>query len=71
MEVGRTDGWTCVLRLLAEMERVEDVETRVSLWRAARRYAAKNRAERAAGEIGRPPLALDHPGVGLVGGERE
>jgi putative hemolysin len=54
MEDGR-DARICRDRLLAELERTDDVQIRQSLWRAAKRYAARARDE--AAEVQRFALA--------------
>lgn len=43
-----SSGWICARRLLAEMGRTQDEDTRRSLWRAACKYARKD-LERTAG----------------------
>lgn len=44
-----SDGWIAARRCVEAMVEVQDVETRRSLWRAAVRYAQKDRTD-AAGE---------------------
>lgn len=46
MEVRELSGWQCAARCLDAMGDATDFETRRSLWRAASRYAAKDRTDR-------------------------
>jgi hypothetical protein len=58
----RDDGLSQAARCLAAMDG-QDEETRFSLWRAAAKYAARDRTSRTGGlEISRPALAR-MPGV--------
>lgn len=58
MEAERTDtdsGVVCALRCVDAIGSTDDFETRLALWKAAKRYAARDRVERTAGlEIHRP-----------------
>jgi len=45
MEVGRTDGLIAALRCVEALSETDDFETRLALWKAAKRYAAKGRQD--------------------------
>lgn len=66
MEDGRTDAEVARDRLLAELERTEDVETRLSLWRAAKRYNQRGREAREGRDVPRASL----PRLGALSGAR-
>jgi hypothetical protein len=58
---GRTDGidgWIAARRCLEAMRTTEDAETRLSLWKAAKRYASKGDPERTGdyGPLGVPRI---------------
>jgi len=58
MEVERDDGWTQARRCLEAMGETEDVATRVSLWRAALKFANRDKASDArGGDFARASLA--------------
>lgn len=48
---GTDDGMISALRCVEALGQTEDFETRLALWKAAKRYAARDRLERAGGEI--------------------
>jgi hypothetical protein len=55
MEVQQSDGIECAIRCLDALVTTEDFETRLALWKAAKRYANRDRLERTAGlEVHRP-----------------
>jgi hypothetical protein len=54
MEVQQSDGIECAIRCLDALVTTEDFETRLALWKAAKRYANRDRLERVSGlEINR------------------
>lgn len=59
-EIGH-DGWIAARRQLEAMTETVDVETRLSLWRAAKRYAQRAREESETRQAGEAAASLARP----------